>query len=367
MRSDFQGLAVAEARLFGEPVRARQLAIERIELVVGILRFFAPAHRDGKVVSRIARWGYAPERTETVFVADSTGRCSNISTALIDRPARALIDDEMREFLLGAGLSEVREIVAREKRTDLEQELLTGMVTFGRAALTPDLRERIVWYCAGLESILLKNSSEPILQNLGERLAMFAYDTIDERSAALADVRTAYSLRSSFAHHGVDIEDREAVNRFVRHGLRFFLRVAKNINRFSNKEQILDHIDRMKLSGRQPIYLNQRRTPGLRSPRPASGHVDPGDWQLHRRRRQGAPHRGVNRARDERLADGFRFRFTADAELLAAIAGMIDAERRCCRFLRFQLTAEPDEGPVWLEVTGPPGTDEFLAGWGPAA
>jgi hypothetical protein len=69
----------------------------------------------------------------------------------------------------------------------------------------------------------------------------------------------------------------------------------------------------------------------------------------------------------ERVAGGFRFRFTPDAELMAAIAVMIDAERRCCRFLRFQLTAEPDEGPVWLEVTGPPGTDEFLAGWVPAA
>jgi hypothetical protein len=73
MRSDFQGLAVAEARLFGEPVRARQLAIERIELVVGILRFFAPAHRDGKVVSRIARWGYAPERTETSLLLTQPG------------------------------------------------------------------------------------------------------------------------------------------------------------------------------------------------------------------------------------------------------------------------------------------------------
>ena len=126
MRSDFQGLAVAEVCVFGEPIRARQLAIEQIELVVGILRFFAPAHLDAKVVSRIARWGYAPQRTETVFVADSTGRCSTITTALIDRPGKATIDDEMKDFLLGAGLSEVREIVAREKRTDLEQELLTG-------------------------------------------------------------------------------------------------------------------------------------------------------------------------------------------------------------------------------------------------
>jgi len=48
----------------------------------------------------------------------------------------------------------------------------------------------------------------------------------------------------------------------------------------------------------------------------------------------------------ERVAGGFRFRFTPDTELMAALARMIDAERRCCRFLCFQLTAEPDEGPV---------------------
>lgn len=134
----------------------------------------------------VARWGYAPQREETVFVADSSGRCSTIATALIDGPGRTIIDDEMKAILLGAGLSEVRDIVAHEKRTDLEQALVTGMVTFGRAALTPDSRERIVWYCAGLESILLKNSSEPILHSLGERLAMFGYDTIDQRAAASA-------------------------------------------------------------------------------------------------------------------------------------------------------------------------------------
>jgi hypothetical protein len=39
---------------------------------------------------------------------------------------------------------------------------------------------------------------------------------------------------------------------------------------------------------------------------------------------------------------------------------VIDAERQCCRFLRFQLTVEPDLGPMWLEVAGPPGTADFL-------
>ena len=58
---------------------------------------------------------------------------------------------------------------------------------------------------------------------------------------------------------------------------------------------------------------------------------------------------------------GYRFRFAASSETLAKIAAVIDAERQCCRFLRFQLTVEADLGPLVLEVTGPAGTGEFLA------
>jgi hypothetical protein len=58
---------------------------------------------------------------------------------------------------------------------------------------------------------------------------------------------------------------------------------------------------------------------------------------------------------------GFRWRFEPATGLLAEAVAVVDAERRCCRFLRFQLTVEPDDGPVWLEVSGPEGTQEFLA------
>ena len=69
----------------------------------------------------------------------------------------------------------------------------------------------------------------------------------------------------------------------------------------------------------------------------------------------------------EAIDGGFRFRFASDPGLLTAIGATIDAERRCCRFLRFQVTAEPDAGTVSLDVTGPPGTAEFLTAWIPAA
>lgn len=55
----------------------------------------------------------------------------------------------------------------------------------------------------------------------------------------------------------------------------------------------------------------------------------------------------------ELLLDGLRLRFAPSGETLAKIAAAVDAERRCCRFLRFTLTVEPDEGQFTLDLTGP--------------
>jgi hypothetical protein len=61
------------------------------------------------------------------------------------------------------------------------------------------------------------------------------------------------------------------------------------------------------------------------------------------------------------ISNGLRWRFAPSTEFLTAVAKAIDAERQCCRFLKFVLTIEPGSGAMWLEVTGPEGTAEFLA------
>lgn len=52
--------------------------------------------------------------------------------------------------------------------------------------------------------------------------------------------------------------------------------------------------------------------------------------------------------------------FPDSAETLAHLFEVLRAERRCCRFLTFELVAEPDLGPLHLTISGPPGTGEFL-------
>jgi hypothetical protein len=66
----------------------------------------------------------------------------------------------------------------------------------------------------------------------------------------------------------------------------------------------------------------------------------------------------VQEVRD--LDSGYALRFAPESATLADLAILIDLERQCCPFLRFELAVLPANGPIWLELTGPEGTREFL-------
>mgnify|MGYP003577955378 CR=1 FL=1 len=81
-----------------------------------------------------------------------------------------------------------------------------------------------------------------------------------------------------------------------------------------------------------------------------------------RARREGMLSERVQRAESrEEIPTGYRLRFPATEGMLPDIARTVDAERHCCRFLRFSITVEADGGPIVVELTGPPGAREFVS------
>ena len=52
------------------------------------------------------------------------------------------------------------------------------------------------------------------------------------------------------------------------------------------------------------------------------------------------------------LEDGYAFRFPGDADQAGQLLDLINAERQCCRFLKFELIFEPYEGAIWFGVRG---------------
>jgi hypothetical protein len=62
----------------------------------------------------------------------------------------------------------------------------------------------------------------------------------------------------------------------------------------------------------------------------------------------------------EEIQDGYAFHLAGEDKWIRLVVELIVAERACCPFLTFAVTALPHAGPIVVRVTGPAATKEFL-------
>jgi len=62
----------------------------------------------------------------------------------------------------------------------------------------------------------------------------------------------------------------------------------------------------------------------------------------------------------EEIQDGYVFHLPGEEKWIRLGVELIVAERECCPFLTFDVTALPNMGPIIVRVTGPAATKEFL-------
>jgi hypothetical protein len=84
-----------------------------------------------------------------------------------------------------------------------------------------------------------------------------------------------------------------------------------------------------------------------------------------RARRSSLASRVFGRFREiQEVSDGYAGRLDPDSEIVRDALDWLLLERRCCPFLRLDLSFEQSNGPVWLRLGGGPGVKEFLAAAG---
>jgi hypothetical protein len=66
------------------------------------------------------------------------------------------------------------------------------------------------------------------------------------------------------------------------------------------------------------------------------------------------------RVETRELQNGLRFRIATQGMDLAALGDWVALERRCCPFFGFAIEVEPDDGAVWLSLTGDEGVKDFI-------
>ena len=60
------------------------------------------------------------------------------------------------------------------------------------------------------------------------------------------------------------------------------------------------------------------------------------------------------------LSNGYSLRLPPGHFMIQAAAEFITLEQKCCEFMGFKLDIEPNNGPLWLALTGGAGVKELL-------
>lgn len=95
---------------------------------------------------------------------------------------------------------------------------------------------------------MLQNPTEPVQANISQRLAFLTSKNFKDRKEVLNLIRDAYSLRSSYVHHGVSKPNFDLLQK-VQHVVWTALRnILMTLDKFNTQKNLLDYIEELILT-----------------------------------------------------------------------------------------------------------------------
>ncbi|MES2917995.1 MAG: hypothetical protein V4729_05180 [Pseudomonadota bacterium] len=248
-RMDYQGRAVISIQLECEHNHAQAVALGIAKDVTDILGIFSGALLVPDVKSAARAKGTEHIDQYTVILRSGEGGL-NVSSGFLDQASVrhwVITKSDVKEYK-DIGLDALSSIYLNKSPTAFESAILSMAYLYSKAAFTADPMEKLICMLSALESMLLKNESEPIQQNLAERMAIISAQQLEKRKSIVKNVRAVYGLRSRYLHHGHSSSELDQLSEFFMNVWVFFWNLVSNSKTFSTREEFLSAIDDHKLS-----------------------------------------------------------------------------------------------------------------------
>lgn len=249
-REKYQGRAAVVLEIQAVRGYALERAVELAEDMVGLLRLYSPAAAVPWLVcpSAIAGTEYEPNTTAISYGRDGTFQMSQ--GALKPFPFPWQISTKRWAEISANHLSALAKLIGEGAGlSELQLRLRTSILTYSKGLTMRTPADRLVYSLSALESLFLRDSSEPIQQNLGERLAFLLHKDTAQRQNIVRTVRAAYNLRSRYIHHQQSIAEDTALADFFPIAASALFTTLANVEKFATPLDFIDAIDHVKFGG----------------------------------------------------------------------------------------------------------------------
>jgi len=244
-----QGLSAAFVDVRAERSRAQEIAHQEAEAATALLRFFSGASLSAKFPCYCVPLGMeAVPAAESIVLLEGTAQYWNEGTMERRPSAEWTLSNEVISETQPR-LDAISDLYLNQE-TDFRQRLLGAFMLYSRVSIVSELTDKLVLATAALESLFLRNQTEPVQQNLAERLALSSRRALEERRDVVKRVRDAYRIRSRFVHHAkrIDAADEMGViDGFLWAAWIGLFQALNHRDSFRTHKEFLDFIDELKL------------------------------------------------------------------------------------------------------------------------
>ncbi len=247
MRKDYQGVVFASKVYTCEKERAIEKLIEEVDEQIKLIRCFSPTTFLPIVESYFDRKGHTLIPHNYCFVFEdelpviNTFRDKSIDYYL---PFSNSLLKDYKEI----GFIKIFDLLNKESKSELEELLLNVAFLFSRCIESKYYQDKLVYALVSLETLLLKNTSEPIQNSVGLRLSFLTRKEIAQRKDVIELIKQSYILRSSFIHHGKKKENYDLLQKLQHLVWQTIINTLKSTDKFRTQEEFLNYIEDLILS-----------------------------------------------------------------------------------------------------------------------
>ena len=246
-------LTMAVCRTVAEPIKAVEIAIEKSEEALDILRYFSPSNRYASTPAFCSIAGSEPLSRPKHLILQNGYLVSagiTLNTLRARHPWR--IDESLMTKMRGVGFDTLASLLKKSAgdRTELQKDFVKALAIYSKSCIAQNLTDKLLYAVLTLESVLLKDQSESLQKHIGERMAFMTGKSLEARIAIINNYKLAYGLRSLAVHHGRQVkkEELEVLEEFIPRTWFTLNWIVTRLEQFNTKQEMIEHIDDIKFS-----------------------------------------------------------------------------------------------------------------------
>ena len=246
-------LIAAVYRTVAEPIKAVEVALKETEEALDVLRYFSPSNRDPSTPAFCSIAGTEPvNRPKHLILQNGYVISAGITMTTLRARHPWRIDDSLMSKMKAVGFDTLASLLTKPvaNRTELQNDFLDALAIYSKSCIAQNLTDKLLYAVLTLESVLLKDESESLQKNIGERMAFMIGRSLEARIAIVDNYKKAYALRSRAVHHGRQVrsEELDVLEQFIPNTWFTLKWIVERLEKFNTKREMIEHIDDIKFS-----------------------------------------------------------------------------------------------------------------------